>query len=82
MDSSGKQRRVYDSLWSFTLRVIASDGMGWEHVAVSLPNRARSQGNNPWQTQILVWSNNMNTPILNGLQVLRFLLLALHSPLL
>src|SRR5262245_53371563 len=24
---------------SFTLRVIASDGMGWEHVSVSLPNR-------------------------------------------
>ena len=24
---------------SFTLRVIASDGMDWEHVAVSLPNR-------------------------------------------
>ena len=24
---------------SFTLRVIASDGMDWEHVSVSLPNR-------------------------------------------
>jgi len=24
---------------SFTFRVIASDGMGWEHVSVSLPNR-------------------------------------------
>jgi hypothetical protein len=24
---------------SFILRVIASDGMGWEHVSVSLPNR-------------------------------------------
>jgi hypothetical protein len=24
---------------SFTLRVIASDGQGWEHVLVSLPNR-------------------------------------------
>ena len=24
---------------SFNLRVIASDGMGWEHVSVSLPNR-------------------------------------------
>ena len=24
---------------SFTLSVIASDGMDWEHVAVSLPNR-------------------------------------------
>jgi hypothetical protein len=24
---------------SFTLRVIASDGMGWEHGSVSLPNR-------------------------------------------
>jgi hypothetical protein len=24
---------------SFTLRVIASNGMGWEHGAVSLPNR-------------------------------------------
>jgi hypothetical protein len=24
---------------SFTRRVIASDGMGWEHVSMSLPNR-------------------------------------------
>ena len=24
---------------SFSLQVIASDGMGWEHVSVSLPNR-------------------------------------------
>ena len=24
---------------SFNLRVIACDGMGWEHVAVSLPHR-------------------------------------------
>jgi hypothetical protein len=30
----------------------------------------------------VVWSNNMNPPILNRLQVLRGLLLALHSPLL
>lgn len=29
---------------SYTLKVIASDGMGWDHVSVSLPNRTPNWG--------------------------------------
>src|SRR5215475_7803233 len=38
-DDAGNNGAFLIEYQSFTLRVIASDGMGWEHVSVSLPNR-------------------------------------------
>ena len=38
-DSYGNNGAFYIPFESFTLKVIASDGMGWEHVSASLPNR-------------------------------------------
>lgn len=38
-DDSGNNGAFLIPCQSFTLRVIASDGQGWEHVSVSLPNR-------------------------------------------
>jgi len=34
---------------SFNLRVIASDGIGWEHVSVSVPNRTP-----PWREMCFI----------------------------
>ena len=39
-DSIGNNGAFYIPYQSFDLKVIASDGMEWEHVSVSLPNRA------------------------------------------
>lgn len=38
-DSFGNNGLFLIPHYSYTLKVIASDGMGWEHVSVSLPNR-------------------------------------------
>ena len=38
-DSFGNNGAFLIPYQSFNLRVIANDGMGWEHVSVSLPNR-------------------------------------------
>ena len=38
-DNVGKQGAFLIPFQSHNLRVIASDGMRWEHVSVSLPNR-------------------------------------------
>jgi len=38
-DEIGNNRTFLIPYHSFTLRVIASDGQGWEHVSFSLPNR-------------------------------------------
>jgi len=38
-DEAGNNGAFLIPYQSFMLRVIASDGMGWEHVSVSLPNR-------------------------------------------
>ena len=38
-DDAGNNGAFLIEYQSFTLRVIASDGMGWEYVSVSLPNR-------------------------------------------
>ena len=38
-DDAGNNGAFLIEYQSFTLRVIASDGKGWEHVSVSLPNR-------------------------------------------
>ena len=38
-DDAGNNGAFLIDYQSFALRVIASDGMGWEHVSVSLPNR-------------------------------------------
>jgi hypothetical protein len=38
-DAMGNNGAFVTPFESFNLRVIASDGMGWEHVSVSLPHR-------------------------------------------
>lgn len=38
-DSIGNNGAFYIPFESVTLKIIASDGMGWEHVSVSLSNR-------------------------------------------
>jgi len=64
----------------------------WTRVEPLLPPaKSRQRGGRPRQVELrevlntiryLVWSNNINAPILNRLQVIHGLLLALHSPLL